>query len=203
MSTPLVTVIVPSTRDRKIFNERIKDLFEYQTYPNKQLLFNMNEGSIGSKLNTMCRLTEGEIIVRMDSDDWYASDWISHQVASLLSSGADITGLSNAYFLNPSEPGLYIYNTPEAYVGKWVCGATMCFRREYALRWPFLDLSRGEDFYFSRTNPLAKIAPHGYIDGFIALVHKGNTQPKLTADKAYAKCGEEMLLKKIVLFEGV
>lgn len=90
VSDILVSVICPTTHDRN--NELIKEIFEAQDYPNKELIFDYNEGSIGLKRNRCIDVSSGEIILHFDSDDWYAPDYITKSVNHLIESKAQIMG---------------------------------------------------------------------------------------------------------------
>lgn len=168
-----VTVIIPSTMDRKEMNERIMGIYDSQDYPNKQLRFETGDGTVGAKRNRLCQDSDGDIILHMDSDDLYSEDWISRSVEALISSGADIVGLSTAYFYDIHRQHLYRYTSP-ANAQMFLCGATLCYTRKAWKRKPFLDISEGEDMHFISNN--GRLHAHNHnVEMFTALWHGSNT----------------------------
>jgi hypothetical protein len=170
-----VSVIIPVHPDRLRFWNRIYDLYNSQDYPEKELIPVFGNGSIGEKLNQGCARATGSIILRMDDDDLYSPYWISRSVSALISSECDVTGLSSAFFCNHiSEMDMWdIYQHVGGGRPK-VCGATMAFWKSTWESIPFREISRGEDTIFCMEDT-RKVCPHTYIDGFLAMLHGGNT----------------------------
>lgn len=168
----LVTIITPTTIDREHFNERLRSIFLGQDYPHIEHLFDYEPGSIGVKRNRLCELAKGEIILHGDSDDWYASDWVSKSVVALQQSGKQLTGLSTFNFYSPDLNKKYQYIYPPH---ENMAGATFCYYKSLWQDNPFKDMNVGEDNLFIRKQ---SFAPHDYVDGFLATIHKGNTSPK-------------------------
>jgi len=164
-----VTCITPTTHNRALFNERISRIFNEQDYADKEHIFCYDEGTVGEKRNTCCKNANGDIIIHMDSDDLYATDWISKSVKALLDSGAHMVGLKSAFFYQ-SGTQLFSYD----YKGgqPYVCGATMCYLKNVWQRSPFRYVSEGEDLYFCMGK---RIMPHNYKEGFTAILHDNNT----------------------------
>lgn len=128
--------------------------------------------SIGYKRNVAIEVSEGSIIINADSDDWYAPDYITRCVNQLQC--CDITGLSSAYFYKPrTSLWLYEYRGSAAYV----LGSGMAYHKKVWERKPYKDRSDGEDLYFQEN--AGRIIPHGYIDGFMAMIHGKNTASHL------------------------
>jgi len=169
---PLVTIITP-TYNRPSYMFRCMDFVKYQTYPNFEHLIDDSDRTIGEKLNRMCAKAYGSIIIRFDDDDLYASDWVERQVQSLLTTGADIVGLSNAYFYELHQRQMYeLRQKPKCQL--YLCGATLAFHKRVWERKPFKHISRGEDTDFISNN--GKMACSGYTEGFTAIVHGSNTE---------------------------
>lgn len=187
---PIVTVICPTTRDRKVFNDRIFDNFLKQDYPSKIFLYDFDEGTIGEKRNRLCEKAVGDIIVHMDSDDMYASNWITQSVVELMKNEADIVGLASMYFYKPDDKSVWLYTYGNA-TRPWIAGATMCYWRNLWKNNPFQPLDKNEDGMFLLTAPATKILAHGYIDGFVATVHEGNTCKKTLENIRYRRLSEE------------
>ena len=142
-------------------------------------------GSIGLKRNYACEKATGEIIMHWDDDDWYGQDWIKKQVDTLESFDTDICGLNEIMFYSPVVEKYWNYadkNTDRP----WLSGATMGYRRSFWEKHPFKDINIGEDYDYI-WNSGAKIYAHDYTDGFIAILHAGNTTLKPFEDARHKK----------------
>lgn len=192
MSLPLVSVICPTTHDRKSYNETILNNFIRQDYINKKLTFDYNSGTIGDKRNRLCEAAVGEVICHFDSDDIYSDDWISESVRSLLVSRADIVGLSQLNFYDQAKQAgyQYTYNDP---VRPWVAGATMCYLKSFWEKNRFVRWQTGEDQMFCNgaAGGIPKIYDHGYIEGFLASIHEGNTSRRQLYNPRYRRMSEQ------------
>lgn len=181
---PKVTVITPLSRNRDIPN--VMENYLRQDYANKELCILNDDGrtdymdlekriwvwgqaglNIGQKRNELCCLAKGEIIVSFDSDDWFASDYITRCVEQLQS--CNITGLSSAYFHKGDEVYLYEYSGSQPYV----IGSGMAYWKSVWDNKPFRPIQSGEDMHFQANAGIIK--PLDYIDGFIAHIHDNNT----------------------------
>lgn len=169
---PLVTVITPTTPDRAHFMPRLKEMIQVQTYPYIEHIIDDGAGTVGEKRNRLCERAKGSIIVHMDSDDLYSPIWVAKCVHALLSSGADIVGLSVANFQELDTLQMYRYTYPDS---ESIHGATMCYYKEHAIMYPFPKIMEGEDNIFCKRK---RLYCHGYIDGFTATIHSGNTSKK-------------------------
>jgi hypothetical protein len=166
---PLVSIITPTTISREVFNEKLRDIVDLQDYPNIEHLFDYEDGTVGEKRNRLCEAAKGDIILHMDSDDWYAHDWVSRSVEALMKSGKQLTGLSTFNFHNPTTGGRYQYSYPKK---ENLAGATLCYYKSLWEQHKFQPLQIGEDITFVRgTN----YYPHEYVAGFTATIHEGNT----------------------------
>lgn len=127
--------------------------------------------TIGAKRNELIEFARGEIICHFDDDDWYAPDYISKAVSHLIQSGGKITGLDEAYFYRPGDNRMWLFK--KAFKHAYVIGSGMCYYRSEWEKRKFVNKNSGEDLEF-QVNP-GQIKPHGYIDGFMAMIHKRNT----------------------------
>ena len=134
--------------------------------------------TLGAKRNYACAQANGDIILHWDDDDWYAPDWISKQVEVLLSGGADICGLKQLYFFKPETMQAWLYDYGRNNRA-WVAGATLAYKKAFWKQHPFTDRQVGEDNYFV-WQPGAVVQAHDYTDGFVSMLHRGNTSPKYT-----------------------
>jgi len=206
MEQPLVSCIMP-TANRQKFVPLAIQYFLQQDYFNAELVIiddgvetsrnlipeNSNIryyytdplGTIGVKRNYACEKTNGEIIMHWDDDDWYAPDWISRQVNSLIMNNADITGLNKVIFYSPTVDKRYMYEDSEP-DQPWLCGATMCYWRTIWEKYPFIDLQVGEDYDFVY-HAGKKIIAHDYLEGFVAILHAHNTSLKPVENPRHKK----------------
>lgn len=182
-----VTCIMPCSRPDDL--PRAIEQFIAQDYKKAELCILMDEqnytkdtsiknriyqwgmpGSIGFKRNHLCHFAKGDIIIHMDSDDYYAPDWITRSITAL--GDNDMTGLRHGYFYNTATGiGKYYHtNTPQPYV----LGATMCYRKRIWEANPFPEnVQFGEDAAFMAH--AGRVVNHDYIDGFAAIIHGNNT----------------------------
>lgn len=161
-----------------------------------------NKLTIGAKRNIGCISAKGSIIFNFDDDDFYSPKWISKSVEHLLSTGAELTGLSSAYFLKqPDQLYRYQYENKLPPFKPYVLGATMCYLKSYWENHKFKEqdperpnqpLRNGEDWYFSLD--CENIVPHEHINDFTAIIHGGNTSSgKNLNNKAYTPTSIEHL----------
>lgn len=190
MNSPLVTAIMP-TRNRREFVPAAIELFLAQDWPNKELIviddgfdrigdlippgglvryYHLQERrTVGQKRNIACSRAEGEIILHWDDDDWYAPGRMTDQVNRHMEAGAVVTGYHTIYFADDELERAWQYKGGRFYA----VGASLCYRREYWITHPFIDIDRGED-----NNMLCQASSVASADGrnmLVARVHGGNT----------------------------
>lgn len=192
MMQPFVTVIVPTTHDRKDFNEKILNNYIRQDYHDKHILFDYGEETIGYKRNRLCQKAPGQIIVHMDSDDKYADDWISKSVLALLENQADVTGLKELDFFEPiaAQGWKYTYANDSR---PWVAGATMVYWKSFWEKCEFMNINQNEDgmFLSGRCGVKPRIFAHDYVEGFLASIHEGNTSKRQVDNVRYRRMSEQ------------
>lgn len=195
---PLVTCIMPTANREELMLKAIQYFLE-QDYPYKELVI-IDDGaesairsipnlysiryfylkqpkSIGAKRNQACEKAAGSIIIHWDDDDWYAPDWISHQVNILLKSDADICGLNKIQYYSVNTGIKYWMTNNINPKRPWLSGATLAYRKSFWKRHKFKDLQIGEDDEFVR-NTCTRIFAHSYYNGFLAIVHSSNVRIK-------------------------
>lgn len=190
INRPLVSVITPTTHARLEYNERIRHIFAMQDYPNKEHVFDYGEGNTGEKRNRCCDMAIGSIILHMDSDDLYASDWISKSVDALLKSHKQLTGLSSFNFHNIDTDRYFNYTYQKV---ENMAGATLCYYKSFWEGNKFMPVGVGEDVHFVRGKDYFA---HDYIDGFLATIHKANTCPKNTTGECWQEV-EKSQIKRV------
>lgn len=171
---PLVSVVFPTYNRRSFFEQAIR-YYLRQDYPHSELII-LDDGtdtvsdlvpndhriryirldrkySLGTKRNIGCSLSNGEIIIFWDDDDWYAPSRITYQVAPILENRADVTCLEDCLFFSIDSREFWacaraLYEKMFAY---GVAGGTMAFRKSawmHSDRFP--DSSLAEDAAFLR-----------------------------------------------------
>ncbi|WP_442587822.1 glycosyltransferase family 2 protein [Pedobacter sp. AW31-3R] len=197
MTSPLVTCIMPTADRPKFMVQAISNFFA-QDYPRTELIIIDDSsrsyaqlipptpqiryyylrplGTIGCKRNFACKQAKGEIIAHWDDDDTYAYDWISRSVNQLIICGADIIGLRNIVFHSVTSNSHFLYRNNHQ-DPRWLCGATLIYKKSIWSAFPFSNLQIGEDTDFL-FNCGGKIAISNYTDGFVANIHNNNTSIK-------------------------
>jgi len=193
MELPLVSCIMP-TANRHQFIPYAIDNFLHQDYPNLELVI-LDDGnqsvksliptnpkiryyyhyipqSIGTKRNVCCASANGQIILHLDDDDWYAQDWVSNQVSALINSGADVTGLQEINYFSVILNKRWDYKSNQD-TKPWVYGGTLAYWKTFWEKHPFKEMNSGEDNDFL-SNPDICICPHNYTRGYLGLIHSNN-----------------------------
>jgi ADP-heptose:LPS heptosyltransferase/2-polyprenyl-3-methyl-5-hydroxy-6-metoxy-1,4-benzoquinol methylase len=198
----VASCIMPTANRRHFVPEAIR-MFLAQDYPDKELVI-IDDGedsiadlipprpelqyirtrqrrSLGTKRNEACEAARGEIILHWDDDDWYAPTRVRYQVENLIATEADLNGLDRVFFLEPRAGQAWEYVYP-AGAAPWVCGATLCYRREFWRTHPFPEINIGEDtrFVFGARGANLRVLPENRF--FVGLVHGANTSPKRRRD---------------------
>lgn len=141
--------------------------------------------TLGDGLRLATEMASGELVLKMDDDDWYGPHLVSDLVVALEVSGAELVG-SAMDFVYLASLGVTIRRgAPSERFGSHVSGATLLLRRDDLLAlggWP--RVPRAVD---SRLLDAVRIAgaSHYAMHGFGYLVNRhldGNT---FTADDAW------------------
>lgn len=208
---PLVSCIMP-TYNRPEFISHAITQFLQQDYDNKELII-IDDSTVsieelipdtdlihysyytikldlGTKRNLACKKANGEIIIHLDDDDFYAPDWIQKQVSFLIANDLEITGLSNPVFYDKNLLNMWQYEYPKN-SKSWVYGATLCYTKQLWTYNNFSNSNCGEDNTFVWNNNVKKILPHNNCNSYIGQIHQKNTSPKETKDKRWTKLEQE------------
>jgi glycosyltransferase involved in cell wall biosynthesis len=198
---PLVSCIMP-TRDRLEWVLQSAQYFDRQDYPVRELIIVDDSAtefsallppdprirylrlgkklSIGEKRNLACEAASGPIIAHWDDDDWYGPSRLSTQLAPLLDSAAEITGLQDTIFFDLDQWQFWKCSaeTYSRLFVRAVHGGTLVFRRELfgtRVRYPHLSLAEDAMFLIAALRSGARLqALSG--DGLFAYVrHRGNS----------------------------
>jgi glycosyltransferase involved in cell wall biosynthesis len=166
---PLVSCILV-TRDRRHFFAKALAYYQSQTYPNSELLV-IDDGDdpvgdlcqglpgltyirlgqrtpTGAKLNLGIEVGRGEILQKMDDDDYYGSEFLAEGVGRLLRVAEPNPLVAWCCF------GVFIAGETELFYSGhgWAAGGTLCFFRELWKRHAFREVFRSSDSWFLRDN---------------------------------------------------
>lgn len=183
MATPLVSCII-ATGNRKIFLKQAIKYFLNQTHENKELII-IDDGPesatdlipngdsiryiqfdtripLGSKLNIGIKESRGEIIQKLDDDDYYHPEFLTTTVTHLLKydTGHSIVGFGCFLVLIATTGELRFSGHG------WCAGGTLCFFRQLWEKGPFRNVPRAVDWWFLRDHAPQRIkilTPELYI----------------------------------------
>src|ERR1017187_3826240 len=216
LKQPTVTAIC-LTADRQAYTDRAVQCFLSQTYENSSLLiydtgakpYTLNRldpfgriilarpeilpvnATIGQLRNEAHALiTDSEVLIHFDSDDWSAPYRIQESVSLLVNSNADIVGYNELLFWESVKGEAWQYRHPDH---KYPIGASLCYWRKYWAENPFKETSAGEDFHFvhcQRTSAMGSLQSFGddpsRLDAWrpmlVAEIHGGNACSRITPD---------------------
>jgi hypothetical protein len=184
MRQPTVSAIC-LTADRQAYTDRAVQCFLSQTYDNSRLLIydtgkkpyrheNIGSsrlvfihdgaemaGTIGKLRNAAHAVTDSEVLIHWDSDDWSAPHRIEEQVRLLQASNADIVGYNDLLFWDSLKSEAWMWRHADH---KSPVGTSLCYWRKYWETHPFTGTSAGEDRLFTlgqRTSACTSLQSYG------------------------------------------
>ncbi|MGA7201112.1 MAG: glycosyltransferase [Candidatus Cybelea sp.] len=193
-----VSCIMPTANRRRFIPATI-EMFLAQDYSNKELVV-VDDGSdrvenivpnhpriryiglerrlpLGAKRNLACEAARGDVIVHWDDDDWHAPWRLRYQVDALERGSFDMCGVDHVLFVDARAGQAWEYvQAPNSL--RWVCGATLCYRKSFWSMHRFADIHLGEDsrFVFGARNARIGILEDNRF--FVARIHAANSYPK-------------------------
>ena len=111
--------------------------------------------SLGVKLNCGVAVATGEVVQKLDDDDYYHPDFLRETVGALGDHGAGTVVACGSFLVLLAETGA----VKHAGSG-WFAGATLCFHRALWDRRPFRDVTKGEDWFFLQDHAPRRVALH-------------------------------------------
>jgi glycosyltransferase involved in cell wall biosynthesis len=206
-AAPLVSCIMP-TRNRRRFVGQAISYFQRQDYEPRELIV-VDDGddavddlvptgeriryirlderwTLGRKRNLACELSRGDVVCHWDDDDWHAPDRVRRQVAELLDSGRDVSGLREILHYRPEAGDAWLYRSLPG-DRPWIAGGTLVYRRSAWKANPFPDLHVGEDTGFVWQMDPKRIHASAVNGLYVALLHGGNTAAKNLADGRWSR----------------
>ncbi|WP_225746627.1 glycosyltransferase [Corynebacterium sp. Marseille-P4611] len=107
------------------------------------------EATLADNLNAMINAATGDVIARMDDDDWYGEYYLEDMYNSLQFSQADVVGKAASYiYFQGSDMTVLTMPNMEHKYSQFVRGATIMARKETFVDTPFPNGKRGEDSDF-------------------------------------------------------
>lgn len=170
-SMDLVSCLTPTYNRRAFFPRAIK-CFLAQDYPNLEWIilddgqepiqdllpddprikYHRVEGRQlhGEKMNQCFNLSQGEIGIVLDDDDWYPANRISRQVAPFVDPAIEITGSSTIYYYEHGTEKVWQYRSPASVA--WM--ASIAVRKSAWARLKFDNIQAGADYNILRQIPI-------------------------------------------------
>jgi glycosyltransferase involved in cell wall biosynthesis len=193
---PLVSVVLP-TRDRPRFLPLALAGYRQQTYPRRELIvvddgerFPADEAAVtaaggrllrlppgtplGAKLNAGIECARGDLIQKLDDDDWYGPPFLAEMVDTLAQSW-QVTCQPTLVFLSPFLFfDLARWDIRRSRYGH-LPGATLLFPRPLWREQPFRPLPGDEDTWFllDQSRLGAEIVTCEALTSYLAVRHSG------------------------------
>jgi ADP-heptose:LPS heptosyltransferase/glycosyltransferase involved in cell wall biosynthesis len=136
--------------------------------------------ALGAKRNRACELARGDVILVWDDDDWYAPWRIAYQVREMETNGWDLCGINRAFFVDPASKQAWEY-VAMSRGSRWLCGATLGFRRSLWEANRFANVRVGEDNRFVAAARGANVGVLQNNRFFVCRIHSRNTCTKRPA----------------------
>lgn len=129
----------------KFKKDRVKMLLQGVDIPVK-VLYRPTESLFGDNLNLAVEEASGELIAKMDDDDWYGPHHIDDLVAAWRYSRADIVGKwANIVYVSSVDKTVDFALKREEQYGKHLPGGTILTTREFISKVRFGSVKRGID----------------------------------------------------------
>ena len=198
---PLISCVLV-TRDRPGFFRQALRCFSAQDHPNKELvvvddgetpvasmcdgvagvtyLRLTNRTPTGSKLNLGIDAARGDILQKLDDDDYYGPKFLSTAAARLGRARRPDALVCWCCFavLIKGDPRLYFSGHG------WKTGGTLCFHRALWRRHQFRDLYSSSDSWFIRDNDPAIVRVCGATDQYMIVRHGANTWTRIVGHES-------------------
>ncbi len=143
-----------------------------ENLPARRVLYERVQANtpIGSMRNVGCEIAQGDIVIHLDDDDWYASTYVERIVHALLDS--DIAGISKFYsyaFLSKTGARSSFWDGTDL-----PGGACVGYHRRVWREHSFEPISHGEDSAFFLAHTATKLTALSDPSQFIYMRHMRN-----------------------------
>ena len=199
-----------ATRNRRHFLTQALRCFRRQTYTDSELIVvddsdrpmrDLCEGRprvryirltratpLGTKLNLGIEAARGNILCKLDDDDYYGRDYLATSVQRLPKREPHRTIVTRCCFLILMRGDAQVRHSGHG----WEPGGTLCFHRALWERHPFRDLPRSVDSWLIR-DARPRIIRVCNVEQYGLVRHGGNTWNAMTngqtADEFLSECG--------------
>lgn len=195
MKPPVSCILV--TRDRPAFFRQALRCFFSQDYPDRELIV-VDDGEApverlcaglpdvtyirlpestptGAKLNIGIDAARGDILQKLDDDDFYAPGFLSAAVGRLRRARREDALAVWCCFMVLIARDRRLYFSGHG----WTTGGTLCFRRALWRRRPFRDMYHSSDSWFIRDNQpfIARVCA---AEQYLVVRHGANTWRRVT-----------------------
>lgn len=128
---------------------RVRELAEAKGIEDLVVVQAPQEWTLGECLNAGVAASSGEVLTKMDDDDWYGPHYLADQLAMLQVTQADVVGKQASYlYVESFDATLLRFEEKEHRWTDFVLGPTLMARREVFEAHPFRDRTTGEDTGF-------------------------------------------------------
>lgn len=130
----------------------LRDMAEAYGLARVQVIFAPVEWTLGECLNAGVAASHGDVITKMDDDDWYGPNYLRDQLAIMRATGADIVGKQASYmYVESYDSTLLRFAEREHRWTDVILGPTLMARRAVFTDNPFEARTTGEDSAFLRS----------------------------------------------------
>jgi len=129
--------------------DQVRDLAERYGVPAYKVLTAARELTLGECLNLCVSAASGEVLTKMDDDDYYGPHYLEDLLHALEYSDADVVG-KLAHYMHFASKDATVLRMPhmEHSYSHFVMGPTITARREVFEKLPFEGRNKGEDTAF-------------------------------------------------------
>lgn len=128
---------------------RVRELAQERGIQDVVVVQAPSEWTLGTCLNAGVEASSGDVIAKMDDDDWYGPEYLADQLAMLRVTQADVVGKQASYlYVQSYDTTLLRFGEREHRWTDFVLGPTLMAPRQVFLAHPFRDRTTGEDTGF-------------------------------------------------------
>ncbi|MGO4588493.1 glycosyltransferase family protein [Paenarthrobacter sp. 2TAF44] len=144
--------LVLLTHGFEIMSSHARELAEKYGVRRYKVLTQTRNVSLGECLNLCVGASTGEVLTKMDDDDYYGANYLADLLYALDYSDADVVG-KHAHHMHFISSRATVLRMPhmEHRFSRFVMGPTITARRETFEAHPFEPVSRGEDTAFLKS----------------------------------------------------
>lgn len=204
---PLISCIMP-TRDRSGLVAQAVRCFQHQEHHPLELVIVDDGGApvadalpdddriqvirlgrphtVGQMRNLACEASRGDLIAHWDDDHWHSPRRLRMQLAALVRSRRDVSGLAAVLHYSPAGGSVWLrdYTHPDR---PGLAGGTLLYRKSVWRRQPFPDINVGEDEAFLNQVPEGRLLAIDDSSLSVAVVHNRNAGRQSLHDRRWSQ----------------